>query len=270
MNTTAVVFPFDNFGAAGTGAGAQLLGDAVREILEDTAAEDLPTRPHLYAESLRVEEHPFETLDQLAAWRATGREAVKRLLAAGDRILWLAGNHLGVLPVYEELGPGTLVIQLDAHLDCYDLHDCTEDLSHGNFLLHAEGPLPKIVNVGNRDLFLLPEDVKRVFSASFPAEVIAADFAKVVADLRKRATKAARVWIDIDVDVFDPAFAPAVHNPSPFGLAPPIVLALLGAIWSDKVVGVSVSEFDPGRDARDATLNVLGWLIERILLKWYE
>ena len=93
---------------------------------------------------------------------------------------------------------------------------------------------------------------------------------KVAASLRKRVGKAKRVWIDLDADVLDPAFAPAVPQPLPFGLTPMQLLALLDAAWSDKVVGVSVSEFDPGRDVRDQTLNLLGWLVERVLLKKCE
>jgi arginase family enzyme len=267
---TAVVFPFDLFGSAGTGAGAQLLGDVLREAIDDTAAERRPTRPHAYADRLRVEEHPFETLEQVRAWRETGREVARRLLGEGDFVLWLAGNHLGVLPMYEELGPDAVVVQFDAHLDCYDLHDTTEELCHGNFLLHAGGPLPKVVNVGHRDLFLLPKDVRRTFAEAHPAETVAADPGKVAASLRKRVGKAKRVWIDLDADVLDPAFAPGVPQPAPLGLTPTQLLALLDAAWSDRVAGVSVSEFDPGRDVRDQTLSLLGWLVERVLLKRYE
>jgi arginase family enzyme len=179
-------------------------------------------------------------------------------------MVWLAGNHLGVLPVYDELGPTDVVIQFDAHLDCYDLHDTTEELSHGNFLRHVAGPGPRVVNVGHRDLFLTPADVKRTFADAIPAEAVGADTA---ARLRKHAAKAKRVWVDIDADVFDPASAPGVGQPQPFGLAPLQVLALIGAVWSGKVVGVSVSEFHPGRDDRERTLNLLGWLTERLLLK---
>ena len=57
------------------------------------------------------------------------------------------GNHLSVLPVLEELGRDTLVVQFDAHLDIYHLSDCTTEPSHGNFLLHAEGELPALVVV---------------------------------------------------------------------------------------------------------------------------
>jgi agmatinase len=92
----------------------------------------------------------------------------------------------------------------------------------------------------------------------------------VAAAIQKRAAKAKRVWIDVDVDVFDPAFAPAVHHTLPFGLTPQQFLPLLEAAWSAKVAGFSVSEFDPGRDVRDTTLGLLGWLLERVLLKRYE
>src|SRR5688500_10202981 len=99
--TTAVVFPFDLFGSAGTGAGAQLLGDVLREALDDTAAESRLTRPHAYAARLAIEEYPFETLEQVRDWRRTGREVARRLLGEREFVLWLAGNHLGVMPVYE-------------------------------------------------------------------------------------------------------------------------------------------------------------------------
>jgi agmatinase len=241
MHTAAVVFPFDLFGNSGTGDGARLLGDALREVLDDADLETRPMRQHAFSGKLRIEEHPFDTLDQVAGWRAGGREIIRDHLGRGEFVLWLAGNHLGVLPVYEELGPRSLVVQLDAHLDCYDLYDVTPDLSHGNFLRHLEGPSPKVVNAGHRDLFLPAKEVKKWFAAAIPA----GEFDRAAKEVAKYAAKADRVWIDVDVDVFDPAFCPAVRQPAPFGPAPLQVLGLLEAVWSDKVAGVSVSEFDP-------------------------
>ena len=68
-----VVFPFDLYGSGGTARGAELLGDAVREMLDDTYAEEAVTRPHAYAARVAVEEHPFDTPDAVADWRAVGR-----------------------------------------------------------------------------------------------------------------------------------------------------------------------------------------------------
>ncbi|MFO0799907.1 MAG: arginase family protein [Gemmataceae bacterium] len=267
MKSVAVVFPFDLFGSAGAGAGAQLLGDAVREILDDTAAESRPCRAAVLTGNVTVREAAFETVEQVKGWRKRGRRLARNALDAGEFLLWLGGNHLSVLPVLEELGPGTLVVQLDAHLDVYRFHDTTAELSHGNFLKHADAPLPTLVNVGHRDLFLTPAEVAETFVVAHSAADVATKPDRVLADLRKRAAAAKRVWIDLDCDAVDPAYLPAVGQPLPFGLTPQTLLAVIDAVWSEKVAGVSVSEFNPGRDVRDAGLELLGWLVEFLLLR---
>ena len=265
-----VIFPFDSFGNEGTGAGAMLLGDALREAIDDTAEEERETRPHSYADALTILEHAFADIDALRHWKRTGQETIRSLLQTDSPTLWLAGSHLGVLPIYEELTPDDLIIQFDAHLDMYDLHDVTETLSPGNFLIHAQTELPRIINLGHRDLFLMNDDISDLYESHYPSEMIATHFRKVIDALRLAAESAKRIWIDIDVDVFDPIYVPAVQHPQPFGLTSMQFLPLLDAVWSEKVVGVSFSEFDPGRDVRDQSLNLLGWLTERLLLMWSE
>ncbi len=262
-----VVFPFDLFGSAGTGAGARLLGDAVHEILDDTDRETRPCRADALRGTVRVTELDFDVLPDVTGWRKRGRQAARSALKRGEFLLWLGGNHLAALPALEELGAGTLVVQFDAHLDVYAFHDNKEELSHGNFLTHFEAPRPRLVNVGHRDLFLTPEEIAQTFEAVYPAWDVAADVNRVAAELQARVKAAKRVWIDLDCDAFDPTAVPAVAEPLPFGLLPPTFLALFEAAWAGNVVGMSVTEFDPGRDVRDASLNLLGWLVEHTLLK---
>src|SRR5262249_21044949 len=162
-----------------------------------------------------------------------------------------------VLPVYEELGgepENTLVVQLDAHLDIHHFADCTAELSHGNFLLHSEQPLPAIINLGHRDLLLPPEYVAKYYQNTFAAADLALDPEPALRELRRVSASAGRVFLDIDCDVFDPAFFPAVTNPQPFGLSPQMLLRCVGAVWSERVAGVALSEFDPGRDRDDRSL----------------
>ena len=266
MHTSAVVFPFDQFGSAGTGAGAQLLGDALREIVEDTDDETEPTRGACFADRVTIDEFTFDRSADLQDWKKNAAAVIREAFADGESLLWLAGNHLSVLPIYEALGKDALVIQFDAHLDAFNLSDCVTDLSHGNFLMHAEGPLPKVVNVGSRDLFLPPAHVKKYFDRVWPAE----EFDEVLTGLAPLVKKAKKIWLDIDCDVFDPAYFPAVQHPLPFGLSPAQVLQVIRAVWSTKVAGVSISEFDPGRDREEKSLSTLVWLMEWLLLKRYE
>lgn len=272
MSTRAVFVPFDLFGSPGASAGTNLLADAFAEMLEDNLREVRPTRSRAYQDHVQIEELEFETLTQVRDWLDRARRVARSALRSGEFLLWVGGNHATVLPVLEELGRrrNTIVVQLDAHLDIYNLADCTEEFSHGNFLLHATRPLPPIIHVGHRDLFLTPEAIGEHFQAVLSAERIALAPEAAVQELTARTADATRVWIDIDCDVIDPAYFPAVAGPLPFGLAPPLLLRLLDAVWSNRVAGVSISEFVPARDDRDRSLELLMWLMEWILLKKYE
>jgi len=273
VRASAVIFPFDLFGSSGTADGAKLLADALREMLADNRREQVPTRARAYQRRLRIEELAFDSLPDYQTWRERGRAAARDILTKGDWLLWIAGNHLGVLPVYDELaslGPGTLVVQLDAHLDVYHLTDCTSELSHGNFLLHCAGPLPALVGLGHRELLLRSEYIGQYYKRCFSAASLAINPEEAIGYLRQASATAERVFLDVDCDVFDPAFFPALAHPLPFGLSPSLVLQLLDAAWSERVVGVGLSEFDPARDDSDRGLSTLVWLLEYLLLKRFE
>jgi len=250
-----------------------LLADAVRELIADNRREKVPTRAAVYHEQLRLKEIVFETMADYEAWRGRGRQLVRQAFRSDDFLLWITGNHLGALPVYDELArqvEGTLVIQLDAHLDIHNFRDCTAEPSHGNFLLHCDGPLPRLVNVGHRDLLLTAEYVGRYFQRAFSTVEAIAEFDKVVDCLRTEAAGAERVFLDVDCDVLDPTFFPAVTQAVPFGLSPQQLLRIVDAVWSPKVCGLCLSEFEPGRDRQDQCLALLVWLIEFIFLRRYE
>ena len=137
----------------------------------------MPTRARAYQGRVRVEEFGFETLADYQDWRGLGRRAVRGAWDRKHFLLWVTGNHLGTLPVYDELAssPDAVVIQFDGHLDVYNLTDCTEELSHGNFLLHCAGPLPPILNIGHRELLLRPEYLGKYYRRTFSAAEVAVD-----------------------------------------------------------------------------------------------
>lgn len=273
MKTSAFFLPFDLFGSSGAKAGAELLADAFQEMLADNKRERLPTRARAYAGKVRFEEFTFETMADYRDWRDTARRAIRAAHKQGDFLLWVAGNHLGVLPLYDELSKSaddTLVLQFDAHLDIYNLKDCTSELSHGNFLLHCDGPLPNIVNVGHRELLLTPQYIEKFFVRSYSAAELAVDPTPALDEVRRLCREASHVYLDLDCDVFDTAFFPGAAHSQPFGLSPEMLLRFLDAAWSGKVAGLAISEFDPARDWDDQSLATLTWLIEYVLLKRHE
>lgn len=271
MKTTLHFFPFDLFGSSGTRAGIELLADAVREMLEDNRRERTPTRARTYSRHVRLHEWTFDKLAGYQDWRERANAALKK--DERDFIFWLSGNHLGVLPVYDclaERPEETLVIQFDAHLDIHNLEDCTKELSHGNFVLHAKPSAPAVINLGHRDLLLKSEYVSQYYADAYSALEVTRHPANVIESVRACCERASRIWVDIDCDVFDVAYFPAVAQALPFGLSTQFFLHLLDALWSEKVVGLSLSEFDTARDVRDQSLATLVWLIEWALLRIYE
>ncbi len=266
MTVQVVAFPFDQFGSSGTAEGARLLADVVREILADAAAESQPCRTHCLRGRVRLRECPFDTMPQLARWRHRGRRIARNCLLRNDFLIWLGGNHLSVLPVFDVLPPQTLVVQLDAHVDIHAFDATTPSLSHGNYLRHLQNPHLQWVHVGHRDLLVLPTQVQEFFAAVYPATELAVRPQAVAAELQQRAGSAPAVWLDIDCDVFDPAVLPAVAQPLPMGLTLASFWPLWQAIVTPRLLGVSISEFDPGRDQRDCSLHVLGWWLESLLL----
>lgn len=271
MSTTAVFFPFDLFGSAGTAAGVAQLAEAIGEVIADNRREQVETRATCYMPHLRIKETHFETLADLQNWRRRGRQLARSILNKGEFLLWFSGNHLGVLPVYEELAnlPQSVVVQFDAHLDIHHFRDCSEELSHGNFLLHAEEKLPPILNIGHRDLLLPAGYVAKTFTGAIPATQLALN-PQAVREKLLHFVGDARVFVDIDCDVFDPIFFPAVGRSVPLGPSPAAVVALLEILSWDRVGGVCFSEFDPARDHDERCLATLVWLVEYLLLRRYE
>ena len=172
MTTRAIFFPFDLFGSPGTKAGAEMLADAFEEMLADNRREKGATRARAYAGKVRFEEITFDTLADYADWQQQARSRVSRALQKNEFLLWVTGNHLGVLPVYEEIAQAprkTLIVQLDAHLDIYNLSDCME-LTHGNFI-RGEGPMPPFINLGHRELLLQRITFRSIFGDDVASEI---------------------------------------------------------------------------------------------------
>ena len=150
------------------------------------------------------------------------------------------------------------------------MSDCETKPSHGNYLLHCSGPLPKIINIGSRDLMLPVEHVEKYYHAIFSAAQLAHDPNGAVAAVVQAAKKAKRLVLDLDCDAFDPAYFPATLNPLPFGLAPSFLLRVLEEIGPERFEIVAISEYAPSRDREDQSLGTLLWLLEWIFLRWYE
>jgi len=264
-----VIFPLDNFGSPGTSEGARHLGEAVREILADFRRETVPTRANAWCPNTRLVEASFDTVGELSLWRSRGHRLAEKTFSRGEHLVWLGGNHLSVLPVLDVIAgdPKAGVVQLDAHVDIHRFHDTVEDLSHGNFLRHLNwGGAPRLVHLGNRDLLIPAGEKKRFLAEEITAEQWIADEAATLARVVRTTGGWDRILIDLDVDVFDPGFLPGMARPVPCGVDGWRVLRLMESMPVNKVAGLAISEYSPGKDTGDRGLEILAWLLERWLV----
>ena len=181
------------------------------------------------------------------------RSIGENTLAARLFPLMLGGEHLLSLGMIQALAGGVddlSILQLDAHADLRKNYQGT-DYSNA-CIMRLAGRYAKLVLVGIRSLSL--EESHWAQEQQLPI-FYAADICnreawqeEVVEHLRPR------VYISIDLDVFDPAIMPAVGTPEPGGLFWYEVLELLRLVCQARqVVGADIMELcpQPGNIAPD-------------------
>jgi agmatinase len=181
----------------------------------------------------------------------------------------LGGEHTITLGALRALKPD-LVVVFDAHLDIRD-ELFGKRLCHATYLRRGYEELrSKVLIVGARAMSR--KEVKYAESNDDIDYITSLDIIKnrddSVVKINKLTKSASRVYISIDLDVLDPAFAPAVGNPHPEGLSTTQLMDIIQEIMGDKVVGFDLNEvyphFDQGNTATVAAYIVMESLYNHI------
>jgi arginase len=197
-----------------------------------------------------------------AAAREAIEQRVRQALKDGRRPLILGGDHSISYPVLRAFGgraePPT-VIHLDAHADLYDEFN-GDRFSHAcPFARIMEERLAsRLVQVGIRTL----NAHQRSQAGKFGVEILGAERWRDAIPLLGRVRGA--LYLSVDLDVLDPAFAPGVSHPEPGGLSVRDVLELLAAI-KVPVIGADIVEYNPQNDLRDLTARVAAKFVKELV-----
>lgn len=160
----------------------------------------------------------------------------------------LGGEHTLTYASYLATRGSTLVV-FDAHLDLRD-EFADMRLSHATYLRRLlEEVDAEVIVVGARAASKEEwefAEKKKVKVISPPSEDRSLqDYVKMVrSSIGQRS-----VYVSVDLDVVDPAYAPAVGNPEPGGLTSRELLTILGALRGCRFVGFDVVELDPLLDS---------------------
>ncbi|KAI1153151.1 arginase [Nemania diffusa] len=197
----------------------------------------------------------------------SGRKAANTTYSVTPRIIALGGDHTTTLPalrsVHQHWGQVS-VIHFDSHLDTWRGGGISDysGLNHGTFLhiAHEEGLIRNTsIHAGIRAPLRRPKgDIRNDEHCGF-ARVTARDLDRlgpsgVASQIRDRVS--GPVYISVDIDVLDPAFAPATGTAEPGGWSTRELLAILDGLTGLQVVGADVVEVAPVYDTRGETTTL--------------
>ena len=192
-------------------------------------------------------------------------EAVTRLLERGLAPLALGGDHSITFPIvaafaarYRPLD----LIQFDAHPDLYDEFEGSRSSHACPFARILErGLVRRLVQVGVRTM----NAHQRAQAERFGVEVVEMR----AWGPRRRFAFDASVYVSVDVDVLDPAFAPGVSHREPGGASTRQLIEAIRRLPS-RVVGADVVEFNPSRDPAGITAPACAKLVKELAAKMLE
>lgn len=208
---------------------------------------------------------PADAFDWIRRSIAYGTEDMGRtrpdlavVVLGGDNSITRPGVHAMTPPPPDLDRVGLLT--MDAH---HDLRPLEGGLTNGNpvrALLEDGLPGENIVQVGINPMANSPASARAAEEAGIT--VVTADEARrrgvagvveeALAELGRRADA---IYVDLDVDVLDRAFAPACPGSRPGGLTPGEVQAAARVAGAHlKVRAMDVVEVDPERDVADVTV----------------
>ncbi len=198
-------------------------------------------------------------LTETAADDALITTAVAEALAAGDAPLLLGGDHAVTFPIVQAVaahhGPLT-ILHFDAHSDIYEDFEGNPRSHASPFARILEAGLAKrLVQVGIRTLNAHP----RAQVERYGVEVIS------MRDFTPESVPRldGPVYISLDLDGLDPAFAPGVSHHEPGGLSVREILNVLARVDA-KVVGADIVEYNPDRDINDTTAVVAAKFVKEL------
>ena len=221
------------------------LGVAPFRAIQAVDAGDVPVNPFSIEEAITQIER-----------------SASELAGENRRVIAIGGDHTVALPLLRAThrvhGPVAL-IHFDAHLDTWDTY-FGAPTTHGTIFRRAaeEGLLAGThsIHIGIRgplyDQSDLTDDARFGFQLIRAGDLDRLGLEETIARIRRR-VGAHPVYLSIDIDVLDPAFAPATGTPETAGLNSRELVRLVRGFDGANLIGADVVEVSPAYDHAEIT-----------------
>jgi len=194
------------------------------------------------------------------------RDAVRAILATGKMPLTLGGEHLVSWPIVQAMAekyPNLAVVHFDAHADLRA--DYLGELNSHATVMRRTAELigPKNlyqfgIRSGSREERKYAEaHTNTFFNQIHPA------LSQALPELRKRP-----VYVSLDIDVVDPAFAPGTGTPEPGGCTSWEIIQAIHILGQCRVVGFDLVEVSPALDLAQITAILAAKILREAILSF--
>lgn len=258
--------PFD--GTSSFRSGSALAPDKIRE-----ASYNFETYMFEHGEDIESINHcdlgNLEEFDNVNRMIQVVEEFAGGIVKKGKIPIVLGGEHsltAGVVKCFDDIG----VIVLDAHLDFRDEYE-GEKFSHCNTVRRVSDVIgvKNVVPIGVRS-FSKEEEVDAEelglrFISSY--ELSEKTTMHEALEMALRWIDKDRIYLSLDMDVIDPAFAPGISNPEPFGLTPLEIKKCINYL-ADRLVGFDIVEVSPPFDNGNTSALAARLVRETIMAIW--
>ncbi len=193
------------------------------------------------------------------------KDKIEEQLKEKNYCVSLGGDHSITYPIikgYSKFYPNINILHFDAHPDLY--HNFDE-----NYYSHAS-PFARIMEeelansltqIGIRTL----NDHQRLQVNKYGVRVVEMnDFS-----LENNLKLGSPLYISIDIDALDPAFAPGVSHAEPGGLTTRDIIRVISKL-DVKIVGADIVEYNPNMDQKNITAITAAKLLKEIMGKMCE
>lgn len=203
----------------------------------------------------------FNDEDSISAYRKIS-DTLTTLVSRTDKIISIGGDHSVSFPIIEAHAKhykNLNVLHLDAHADLYDDFE-------GNPYSHASpfarlmetGLLKSLTQVGIRTFNTHQREQAKRFNVNV---IEMKDF-----NMDFMSGLEGPLYISLDIDVLDPAYAPGISHHEPGGMTTRQLISIIQNI-NVPIIGADIVELNPIRDVDNRTAMVAYKLLKELISK---
>lgn len=191
-------------------------------------------------------------------------EVARKIFTEGKIPFFLGGEHLVSLPLIKACAdyfPELVVLHFDAHTDLRE-EFYGEENSHATVMRKVAGFLgeKKLYQFGIRSGVKEEFEYARKNTHLYKDEIFPA-LEQAVSEVKRKP-----VYITLDIDVLDPAFAPGTGTPEPGGCSSREIFKAILTMKNLNVVGMDLVEVAPAYDQSERTAILAAKILREALL----